>query len=342
MTANFETNSDTKMMTREYADLKQVEIDTAIVDILPEINLWNDILLDAASSSYGQDALVELEKIKEEATKSLDARWSNLMGHYMHVSGNWRFPSLIAQGNSFEVRMEDAEAFMVALSDGFQVLDDELGRPRVGLSFAVGNARFNTPALQGYATLSAFAEPSQVSMMYVSPDEKAVNMDSSKQFIDQLVLLDRLLTLHYADDNSELFKQTRSKQQKFFTSMTDRLNTTLLSPLNGDRAHCSEVDVPYIWERSQTENGLMWLKRVPEDESQHLSITGTIESVEILEAIGSSSRSGSLRHVGDLIDPHAGPCLLVKVIESNAGSVLDGKEVFIPVRQVDNLPIAVY
>ena len=120
--------------------------------------------------------------------------------------------------------------------------------------------------------------------------------------------------------------------------MTDSLNEILTSPIVGDRAYCTEAEVPYIWQRVQREGKTIWRKQQPED-GQSLIITGAVEYVEILEAIDQKS---ALTQTGDLIDPNAGPCLVVKVLESNADEELKGHEVYLPARQALSLPISIY
>lgn len=217
-----------------FSDAVQADVNQILDDTSAEIEAANIILADL----YENDGEAAGD-YTEEIIEYLDKRW-RYRGHQFMISGEWHAPSWASSEEEFAVRHTKATAFSLARSNGFmvKVIEDEAGRqiPRVGMSFITGHRAVSTPTMQsGPIEILAFAEPSEISLQYLRPEHAAVVSGSLEELVETFERLDSIIDLYTNNPDSNFYRQSSKRQQRFLQSIIDSATEALPAPATADK-----------------------------------------------------------------------------------------------------------
>lgn len=316
---------------------KQAELDTSLAELSDEIDMWNLRFRDLQSvGDYHREDTVG--NLKAEAINSLDKKWP-FMGDYVHVSGAWQFPSNIELSNdNIHFELSRQEAFSTVRSNGFNIFT-EPGQPaRIGLSFLVGGTSFTTAAAQGDVGFLAFAEPSEVSLIYARPADTANVKTDLEKLCDELLMSEMLLYMHFHDPNSIFFKLPAKRQERYLSSAVAAVSSVMPSPEFGPAAICKEVMATHVYQHIEDSDMVHSWHKILTDDGEPMLLAGYVRGVGVLEA----SRVGAgiaLRSQAELVDSESSLCLVVDVQDSTTTNIVDGRPVYVPLRHADQMQL---
>lgn len=317
---------------RELLAQKQYELNSVLAEVSEEIEMWNLLLEEAARSAKG-----ELGTMAQEAINSLDRKWP-FHGDYMHVSGRWHEPEFTLDDSSMSFPMHEADAFSIVQSNGFGVMEKRGSTPRVGLSFMFAELPLMSAAIQGRLSLLTYADPSEVSLYYMRPQQVSERISDVEQFSESLSYYDQLLQLHYHSEDSEFYRKSAKKQKKFLTDVIDTVSDTLPAPELGEPAECNQIEAPYVYRRIVKESGYDW-ERVFASDQQPILLAGKIDGVGILES-SKLDQNKPLRSSAELVDPTAGLCLVLRVERCSVPDTFNSQPVYVPLRTATEVSIS--
>jgi len=329
-------HSHEKQNIRELVEGKQSELNHVLLELAEEIEMWNLVLSEAAQQTDLEPG--QLANLAGESVTSLDKKWP-FMGDFIHVTGRWYIPQVTINDMSIEYPMHEAEAFNIVRSNGFSVFGKEDTTPTVGLSFEVADVQIINAAVQTKMTFLAYADPGDVSLYYVRPEEKGSETTDIGTFGESIHYYDDLLHLHYHNHNSDFYRKTARQQKKFFHDVIDNISNTLPSPEYGESAVCEQIEVPYVYRRIKTQAGMEW-QQIKSSDDQPILMAGKIDGVGILES-SQLDNDRPFRSKTELVDQNAGICLILRVEQCSIPDIFNNQPVYVPLRMANQIEIAV-
>ncbi len=324
---------------REQLEEKQSELDELLLELTKDVELIN-IQLAHMYASDSPNKEQDILRLINESTNYLDSQWSFYLD-LMHVTGSWLISKPEMRQTSLHFPMVREDVFNIVQSNGFAVHIPENGdAPRMGLSFMYSDMPIMGAAAQGRITWLAHADPREVSLYYIRPEEKDSLQSTESELYDQLTYFDQLLLLHYHDPNSEFYRKTAKKQLQFLHKITDAVSNAMPSPQNGYKIECLQVETPYVYRRIVDGQSAKWQK-IQAKGNENMLLSGNVDGVGVLEAADLRS-DRPLRTKEQLVDPDAGICFIMQVEQSSLSSdVFGNNPVYVPYRKVDELELIV-
>lgn len=300
--------------------------------------MWNLRMADLAARD-DEPALLELREVAREATYSLDSKWP-FMHDQLHVSGSWYSTRFATTNTSIEFPMEREEAFNILPSNGFSIFEPEDCPPMIGLSFVVKDIPIISAALQGHLTVLNYALPHEVSLYYARPHNAEQTIAADLETLHQNIqYYDNLLMLHYENTSSDFYRRSAKQQKKFMLDIVDRISDSLPAPEYGVRAKCETVTTPYVYRRVEQGGQRMWQK-ISSSDGGSMMLSGDIDGVSVLES-SELDHGKPLRGKDELVDVDAGICLVLQVEQCSIPDIFNNQPVYIPMRQAEEIEIAV-
>lgn len=329
-----------QLSLRERQSQRQAEMETCLLDLSEEIEVWK-LRLDEFADGDSPEQVQRFNELASQAIVSLDQKWKPFYGDTLHVSGQWYTPELASNGSSLHFPMIKREAFNVFPNNGFMVMNGDQ-KPRIGLSFVLGRMPLRSPAMQGDIDVLAFADINEVSLMYVHPSPQKTKRTSEKvnhRFVESVSLYDGLLDLHFSSPNSEFYRQSLTHQKRFLTDIVNNLNNFLPSPEYGEPALCDSVIAPYVYRRVLTDDCPAW-EKIAADNGP-IIMKGRVECIDLLETVKLDSGQ-PFRSQEQLVDKNAGVCLVLAVEACNvADRIFSDQPVYVPLRPAESLCLRV-
>jgi hypothetical protein len=307
----------------EYSGDVQAHINQTLEGMAAEIDGANIILADL----YVNDP----ERAGEYAgdvIDYLDSKWGFAGDHFM-VCGEWHAPYVGLSEEGVLSRHQKVEAFNTAQSNGFMVKPVEQGDediPRIGMSFVVGHNHISTPSIQGQFELLAFAEPNEISLQYLRPNDPSVVSGSMKEIRRTLRRLDALLYLHTNDQRSDFYRQSTNKQQRFLQSIIDSATEVLPAPDTADKLILHDAKTRLLLAKDPAKKDVSYLYCHP---GEPFRITGQIVGVTMPDMLD----DGFEKH-------YASPAEMATAVQG-LGLVLETHWVNIPVESIANSTLIV-
>lgn len=310
-----------KLHPRLLAEQNQARLEEIWPDLQEESEMW---CLRMREHMADPDKLSELSN---EAIQSLDSKWP-FAYHCFLVAGKWREPDVTQTPNGVMWAFEAPDDVLdIAQSYGFSTFVDENSEPKIGLSFICGSTNVQTAVVSGGFYLTAFAEPSEISLTYVRPVD-----GTNQQMLDRtpavLAHYDKLLELYVENENSGFFNANWRKQRQFFEKIIADANDVMTSP--GMLMHMT-FSTPYVYARNSSDAATLYQKFAASPEDEALIVSGYMEAATILELTKLDNLP--LRSPADLIDAEAGICIILQ-LDDEYVEQFGATHLFVPTRSV--------
>ena len=322
----------TRQRWQEYSNFVQEEVNTFLDDMQPVIDEANERLV--LLWQYNRD---EAAKYAQQVIEYLNKKWG-LLGEEFFISGTWYEPNVAISNEGIVVHHSLEEVCRAVKSNGFSVKSieehDTPGVPQIGMSFIVGQKTISTPALQGRYQALGFADPNEISLYYLrplSPEVVSSSADEVKQTIERADSIFRIYTSH---PDSTFYNQSAKKQQEFFRTIFDLVDSSLPSPETRDQAYLTEALVDKYLKTRGSEIAV-----VSAQEGKKIKMTGLIHGITIPEFTREDYQK-QYTTPDELQSSETGLCLIVEVPLPDSGS---GTElILVPCRHIDNVEITIY
>jgi len=222
----------------------------------------------------------EIRQYVREIIAFLDKEWGEYRGDSFLVSGNWLEPTVAMDYEKIISRLEPAEAFRVARSNGFMAYPLDGSSPcRIGLSFIVASAEIQSPSIQGGFDLLAFGYPDQLSLQFLRPKGGEVVSTESSELSSAINRADSLLRLYLNDPRSNFYKLSAKRQQIFLNDMLQSIEGVMPSPESMDKLMIREGKASVVYFKESAEGGIL---TVTPKENEHFMISGHVVGVTIV------------------------------------------------------------
>ena len=291
----------------ETAQNEQNTIDLTLEMLQPHVDSANVIL-----EKLYQENREQVIPFAGMAVRTLNQNW-HYHNHAFMVTGQWYAPSVENTLDTMNIHQEREQAFAAASSRGFgfSMIENDTGgqTPRIGLSFGMRPLEIKLTTFEGAITPLAFANPNEINMTYLRPNNSDIVSASEQEIKETLGEIDEQLCHYLEASDARFYRQKSKKQEAFLRSMVDAAYDVLPSTESSDVLYLQDgqPDRFYVHDKSKDDH----IECIYVGDSE-MHIEGMVVGVTCIDLINTQGTRTRYRTPEELDTARDGLCFVVK------------------------------